>query len=167
MYLSKKWFFFIEWSIMAIIAWAWIVGAALLPTMTAYMMRSRDATRVSHLSMVSTILETYYLDTGKYPETSPSWCLPKEALKEYLQKIPIDPSPWHYSSGCDGSDGMTYSYTSYVHSDKSPHFILEATMESENSGNSPVPMRELSFSESGTLTTPLLRWSGKEYIILN
>lgn len=70
----------------------------MFPAMTGYLTRSRDATRISHLSIVATAVQSYYIDKNTYPDTPSSGCLPKEALKEYLPNIPLDPTPERLSS---------------------------------------------------------------------
>ena len=88
---STKGFFFIE-SSLAIIASIGILSAALFPSMTAYMKRSRDAARISNIYEISTALSTYYADTESYPPPEKG-CLPVDVLKKYfLRNVPNDPN---------------------------------------------------------------------------
>lgn len=61
----KKWFTLIE--LMIVISIIWILGAALFPSMTWYIRRSRDATRVADMRKISNAIDAYYTDKESYP----------------------------------------------------------------------------------------------------
>ena len=118
--------------------------------------------------MIATALWAYYSDKEVYPESDPSWCIPKDALiKNYLPKgIPTDPIG-HISSWCNGTNSMTYAYKSYVDENNISHYILWVTMESPKGGNSVKSLDDLSSEDLISPYTFIQKWSGKEYILLN
>jgi Tfp pilus assembly protein PilE len=165
MYISKKWFFFIEWSIMTMLAWFGVLSAALFPSMTSYLSRSRDAGRVAHLNTISTAVWAYYSDNETYPETSPSWCFAIENAESFFPMgIPKDPSGIA-STWCDGSLGMTYAYKKVSIDETWSHFILSATMEWARSGNSSYSADMIDAENLEQVMNARIKWSGKEFII--
>lgn len=83
-----------------------IIAAAVFPSMTAYMKRSRDAARMSHLMTISMNASMYFSDNEKYPEQDLSGCIPNEITTISTK----DPVPSRLMQGCDGSNGGTYAY---------------------------------------------------------
>ncbi len=78
---------------MMIVFGASIFSAALFPSMTAYLKRSRDASRIAGVKDIFTAMGAYYADHEKYPESDPSGCIPKVLDTMYLPKgIPTDPT---------------------------------------------------------------------------
>jgi type II secretory pathway pseudopilin PulG len=164
---NRRWFLFIEWSI-GVVALVGILSAALFPSMAWYLARSRDTARISHARDIALAVNIYSADHSWPPETDSSWCIPTQ-LAEYIGgKIPTDPSANRYSQGCDGSNGMTYTYRKWVYStseygDVQVGFI-GIDMESSTSGNSQVPLTELSDEEAYQVSANRV-WSGPYYIV--
>jgi type II secretory pathway pseudopilin PulG len=162
---NTRWFLFIEWWV-GVIAIVGVLSAALFPSMTGYLQRSRDAARMSHIKDISTSLGAYYSDTEKYPETDPSGCIPDIGPMYFPKGTPKDPtSSGRLSSGCDGSNGGTYVYrvgsgTLY------PTFFVAADMENIHGWNSDIPLPDLlDRYPADEIQSMLVRWSGPYYIL--
>ncbi len=160
--LWRKWFLFIWWGLTAI----WIGGifsAALFPSLTWYLKRSRDAARTSHLKDISNALGAYYSDKERYPDAE-WWCVPVEALGErYMEAgIPKDPTENRLSGYCDGKNGTTYGYGSFTGEYWYPGFYLVAEFESQNGGNSAILPDPYPDEEFGN---QVRKWNGKYYIL--
>ncbi len=128
---NNKGFLFIEGSIVYLMAGVGILSAAIFPSMTSYLERSRDTARTAHIAEYATILRAYYADTESYPEPIGS-CIPGLLLAEkgYFRTIPpIDPQQSN-TYPCDGSEGMTYAYRVYTDSNGASRFLLSAELES-------------------------------------
>jgi Tfp pilus assembly protein PilE len=167
MYFSTKWFLFIEWSIMMIFWWMWVLSAALFPSMTSYLERSRDAGRTASLNTIATAIWAYYSDKEKYPESDPSGCIPKQSLNTgYLPRgIPTDPKKETIHEGC--TNPGEYVYRGFRMKDLSPAWAIGATLEWKRWWNSAKSLGEYTQEEleSGVLRDSLLRWSGRYYIL--
>jgi hypothetical protein len=110
----KKVLLIIFGAIIPIIMILGIVAAALFPALTGYLSRARDTARMSHISQLSTVMAEYYVDTGVYPTTPVSGCIPITEIATYtLSTSYNDPTPTNIMPGCDGSDG-TYAYRAIV-----------------------------------------------------
>lgn len=161
--LSRKWFFFIEWCGLVAV---WVIGilsAALFPSMTSYLQRSRDAARMSHIKDLSNSIGAYYSDTETYPEPE-GWCFPVSKMNKYLYNwtIPNDPTPWKLSWYCDGENGTTYGYGKYKNTAGFEGFYLIAEMERSTSGNSDMLPDEITDEKS---FGELRKGAGKYYIL--
>lgn len=163
---SKKWFFFIEGSILTGMAITGIIASALFPSMVAYMKRSRDAARSSHISMFSMAIQAYFLDQNIYPEPE-GWCIPVTKITaSYLPKgIPKDPIKGRLSGNCDGANGTNYGYGTYTRESGSSWYYMVADMETPASGNSDVLPTDGWQPVSETFFQNLQRWQWKYLIV--
>lgn len=166
---NKKWFLFVEGSIITIIAVSGILSAALFPSLTSYLSRGRDTARAAWIKEISTALAAYYVDNDNYPVVPPSGCIPAKDLAKYLPKVPTDPSKGHLASGCDGSDGMSYAYRVFKDKQWKKFSAIAADLENHNWWNSSLGLDEIILSERPTLEyiDTLRKWDGSHYIIRN
>ena len=117
---------------MIVIAIIGILAAALFPSLTAYLRRSRDAARVSHMKDTTTAVWAYYSDNEKYP--TGTGCVDAAILStNYFEAwVPRDPTDTH-ENGC-GSNGF-YGFSSGTGYATAPQFITTAIFENDNGGN--------------------------------
>jgi len=137
--------------------------------LTNYLKRWRDTARSAGMKEVSTALAAYMIDNAALPEIPTSGCVPWKELqtKRVLVKIPVDPIEWRYSSGCDGSDGMSYAYRVYNQS-WTPIAILGTELENEIWGNSAISIDEvMKLEDPIKYIDESQKWAWKYYIIRN
>ena len=74
--------------LMIVIAIIGILAAALFPSMTNYLKRSRDAARASGMKDIATALGAFYSDKEKYPSKAATNCIEEgfSGSRNYLPK---------------------------------------------------------------------------------
>lgn len=90
--------------LMIVIAIIGILAAALFPSLTAYLKRSRDAGRAANLNTISTAVGAYYSDTESYPIGTSTGCIGSTSIANpnYFPKgTPQDPSTSASQSTCN------------------------------------------------------------------
>lgn len=89
--------------LMIVIAIIGILAAALFPSLTAYLKRSRDAGRSANLNTIQTAIGAHYSDTESYPIGTGSGCAKGTSVDttNYFPKgLPNDPLPDLAQSPC-------------------------------------------------------------------
>ena len=141
--MNKKWFLFIEWSLLTLTAMTGIVAAVLFPSTTKYLSSGRDTARISWVSQVTTAVVSYSISNqGQLPPAPLSGCVPANLLTQEMPSFPKDPQ-WKKSTGCTGNES-DFAYRTFTGSDGAPHFLVGVDLESSTYGNSLVPLSELS-----------------------
>jgi type II secretory pathway pseudopilin PulG len=166
---NKPWFLFIEGSLITVTAMIGVLAAALFPSMTGYLERSRDAARMSHIKDISTAIGAYYADNEKYPSEETSGCIPTILeTSRYILSIPTDPTPWNISTWCDGTDGMTYAYRVLTQSGLTVSFALAVSLENSGGGNSKysLPAMITLYKTPEKIEQQLIKGSWKYYILV-
>jgi prepilin-type N-terminal cleavage/methylation domain-containing protein len=96
--------------LMIVIAIIGILAAALFPSLTAYLKRSRDAGRSANLNTISTAVGAHYSDTEKYPNGVGSGCVNNTTIDSanYFPKgVPVDPTAGFAQSVCGKTSDFT------------------------------------------------------------
>ena len=75
--------------------------------------------------------------------------------------VPTDPINGRLAPGCDGTNGMTFSYRRGKTWDGTPYFVLGVELESGNLGNSTEKIDAITSSKQ------LVKWSGKYFYVIN
>jgi type IV pilus assembly protein PilE len=119
--------------LMIVIAIIGILAAALFPSLTSYLKRSRDAARAAHLKDISNAVGAFYSDRERYPNNG-TGCMNSNILNSsYMEAgIPTDPTSTR-NNGC--TYNSFYVFASGTSANSSPQFALAAVFENDNGGN--------------------------------
>lgn len=125
---------------MIVIAIIGILAAALFPSLTAYMKRSRDAGRSANLNTISTAIGAFYSDREAYPGASANGCIDDASdsfsWNNYFPKwLPHDPqgatqSPCNNATAGKGNYGHGAPAAA-----SATWFVLSSLMENTSGGN--------------------------------
>lgn len=133
--------------IMVVIAIIGILGTALFPSLSGYIVRTRDTSRIADITDIAFSLETYRQEYEKYPPHE-AGCYPYTSLSGvFLTRKLESPSGSGYDEGCGSSGKYGYGISTGETIN-----ILMARMENPYGGNY-VSSGELLLGLTGTLTS--------------
>lgn len=158
---------------MIVIAIIGVLAAALFPSMTGYLKRSRDTARQAGMKDISSSLSAYFSDKEVYPPSSASGCITSTVLSSsYMPKwVPVDPTSSSRNNGCGAGSPAFYGYGTGTIGG-SPAFVLTAMLENENAGNTGGTVTDLDTNFAGqtfafTAAPATQKGSGSGYIMYN
>jgi len=170
MKISSRGFTLVE--LMIVIAIIGILAAALFPSMTGYLKRSRDTARASHLKDISNALGAYYADQEKYPSRAGN-CFGTDTVTfsgntAYLPKgLPTDPVAARTNeNGCAGKN-YGYNTGTVAGGTAGNAYQLTSLFENANGGNTGASISSLMSATAFAADFAAVRGSGSGYIIGN
>lgn len=120
---------------MIVIAIIGILAAALFPSMTGYLKRSRDTARQSGMKDITTAVWAFYADKERYPDAAANGCVNSGSTgldSVYMPKgVPKDPQSTH-TNGCGAAGDFAYGSGEVA---SAPSYAVGAFLENVNGGN--------------------------------